>query len=357
MNITYNPALAEFWILHYDELYPPSVMIAVANICFGYSSSHESAITMDHWQAYVSKNGPELAPSSSSSATEPTYKPRDKDFDAKVKAAAVEYRQRERDFMLGLDEHDRSIMATSYPGLEISNTESAMQRRDYLKFFWTLKGAKPCFLSWRQQSEAKKITSRRVYECLGPVIVKHQLEDYGFSLLFIYDIVDSGKFRGRWLFADILSPEWDRVRNAFLVGPVWGRPSLVPELEIAHALGYPVAEDAVTDRHIVIYNDNTEMREVAPAESGEFRSFHVLTFHCTGAEFENRDRILDHFKRYKELATELGADLKFVPVGKMPEAREEFEEIMTRLTLDDSDEEVNEEGAGESETRGSQSAL
>ncbi|RYP74451.1 hypothetical protein DL770_007591 [Monosporascus sp. CRB-9-2] len=356
MNIPYNPALAEFWMMHYFELYPPSVMIAAANNCFGYSPSHESAITMDHWQAYISNDGPESAPSSSLFTTEPTYKPRDKDFDAKAKAAAVEYRQRERDFMLGLDEHDRSVMATSYLGSKISNTESAMQSRDYLKFFWTLKGAKPCFLSWREQSEAKKITSRRVYECLGPVMVKYQLEDHGFRLIYIYDTVDSGSFRGGWLFADILSPEWERVRNAFLVGPVWGRLGPVPELEIAHALGYPVAEDAVTDRHIVVYNDNTEMREVAPAGSGEFRSLRVLTFHCTGTEYENRDRILDHFKRYKELATEVGADLNFVPVGKLPEAREELEEIMT-LTLDDLDEEVKEEGAEDSEIKRSQSAL
>ncbi|RYP04870.1 hypothetical protein DL764_004193 [Monosporascus ibericus] len=337
MAITYNPALSEFWIMHYFELYPPSVMTAAANNCFGYSPFHESAITMDHWQAYISNNGPESAPSSSSCTTEPTHKPRDKDFDGKVKAAAIEYRQRDRDFMLGLDEHDRSVMATSYLGSEVSNTESAMQRRDYLKIFWTLKGAKPCFLSWREQSEANKITSRRVYECLGPVSVKYQLEDHGFRLIYMYDSVDSGSFRGGRLFADILSPEWDRVRDAFLVGPVWGRLGSVPELEIAHALGYRVAEDAVTDLHIVVYSDNTEMRAVAPAGSGEFRLLQVLSFCCTGTEFENRGRNLDHFKRYKELVIELGADLKFVPVGKLPEDREVLEEIMARLTVDDLD--------------------
>ncbi|RYP88143.1 hypothetical protein DL769_000335 [Monosporascus sp. CRB-8-3] len=273
MNIIYNSALGEFWTMHYFEYYPPSVMIAAANDCFGYSPSHESAITIDHWQAYVSNDGPESAPSSSLFTTEATHKPRDKDFEAKVKAAAVEYRQRERDFMLGLDEQDRSVMVTSYLGPEISNTESAM------------------------------------------------------------------------------------VRNAFLIGPAWGRLGPVPELEIAHALGYPVAEDAVTDRHIVIYNDNAEMREVAPPGSGELHSVRVLSFYCTSTEFENRDRILDHFKKYKELATQVGADLKFVPIGKLPEAREVLEKIMTRLTLQDVDEEVKEEVAEESEREGSRSGV
>ncbi|RYO82035.1 hypothetical protein DL762_006809 [Monosporascus cannonballus] len=62
MNITSNPALGEFWVMHYFELYPPSVMIATANNCFGCSTSHELAITMDHWQAYASNNRPGLVP-------------------------------------------------------------------------------------------------------------------------------------------------------------------------------------------------------------------------------------------------------------------------------------------------------
>ncbi|RYP69149.1 hypothetical protein DL771_006243 [Monosporascus sp. 5C6A] len=290
MNITYDPALVEFWVMHYFEFYPPSIMVAAANNCFGYSPSHESALTTDHWQAYASNNGPEST-SSSLFTTEPTREPHDKDFDAKP--------------------------------------------------------------------EAKNITARRVYECLGPVTVKYQLEDHRFRLIYIYDSVDSGIFRGRWLFVGVLSPEWDRALNAFLVGPILGRLGPVPELETAHALGDPVAEDAVTDHHIVVYNywimvkigpsdvnsssvymimysdsnDNTEMREVTLAGTREFRSHRVLALS-------------------KELAREVGADLKFVPVGKLPEAREELEEIMTCFTLVDLDEEVNEavndEGAKES---------
>lgn len=193
---------------------------------------------------------------------------------------------------------------------------AAAHMRHYLEFLFVLKGLKPCV---RHTDRNHPIFSTVVLDSLVPLMDRLDLWSYGFRL---------GFRDGEWVLYDARSPKRSQVEKIFLT-PTFvremdqtgafaakDRTYHVPDLEVAHALGYPIPSDAVATGHVdswIQIRDVSEMEELErlgrPQPSCCVQG---MIYCCIGAEEageENWKEVLAHFFRCERVADGMGTEL------------------------------------------------
>ncbi|TVY19352.1 hypothetical protein LARI1_G003576 [Lachnellula arida] len=226
--------------------------------------------------------------------------PRDEKFNEVVKDAFIDFKIRERDFLLALSETQSIILSYGYTS---DPMYAACELRHYMEVLLALKGIKPCTLF--TNPSAQEIFTELVQVCLKPVIKKYRLARYGFHLQQITHpmptTVHQG-FQNAWVFADTRSPLWPEVKQVFLT-PNRGK---VDEYRVGMALGYPIGR-AVSDHSTQLYFralDKTEMQDMkisAPISAYGF---------FTRAGEDHFAGILMHFDRCCQAAKDVGTKLE-----------------------------------------------
>lgn len=187
--------------------------------------------------------------------------------------------------------------------------------RHYLEFLFVLEGIKPCVLFLRNRRENCPIFSTLVIDSLVPIMNRLDLWSYGFRL---------GFQSGEWVFYDGRSPASAQIHKLFLTDPVvrnqddtGAYPNKenmygVPNLEAAHALGYPVRSDGYGSARWIIMRDATELGVLVETCGWPepYCCVQGLSFTCAaGDEMEWTD-ILVHYHRCEQAAGAVGTELQ-----------------------------------------------
>jgi hypothetical protein len=333
---TCNSALREiyFAIDHCDELkdHPDFGIDDLACRSIG----KPGLITPSHRHAYEHTWSTfDHFPPESPTATD--YRPRDAEFSEIAKLAFFEYRERERQFALGLTQEEIDYV---FPDLADCNppclpAEAAGTHRFYLEFYWVLNGVKPCFLA----EPPNRIWNRRHYEVFSPIVDKYGFEEYGFRLFLVpfwTETVQGQGFRWAWVFTDLLAPDWPCVRRCFFTERVLGvaEPeaededgpmdmTVVDNFQVGRALGYPIAEDGYRFRNLIYYADPAEEEAIELASGGPLLcscarqycscprvcSMIAAWYLVSDAEFEHLRFVKEHFRMFHAAAAEVGVKM------------------------------------------------
>lgn len=184
------------------------------------------------------------------------------------------FREQERDILLNVPGESRPEMGDEELDSHIASTRNekwwwgAAHMRHHLEFLLVLKGMKPCVLFVRHTIDNAAIFSTIVLDSLVPIMDRLGLWSYGFRL---------GFREGEWVLYDSRSPKRSQVEKIFLTpkfvreldqsGAFAAKDKMyyVPNLEVAHALGYPILSDAMqsdNEPSWIQIRDVTEMDEL-----------------------------------------------------------------------------------------------
>ncbi|TVY52024.1 hypothetical protein LCER1_G004708 [Lachnellula cervina] len=226
--------------------------------------------------------------------------PRDEKFNEVVKDAFVDFKTREREFLLALSKPQSEKVSNGYTS---DSTYAACHMRHYVEVLLSLQGIKPCTLF--AHATAQDIFTEMIQVCLKPVIKKYQLARYGFHLQQITHPMPTTAHQGfqdAWVFADTRSPLWPEVKQVFLT-PNKGK---ADEDRVGKALGYPI------DRAVGIASSRSSFCAVDMTEMHDMKS----SIHITGYEFftgtgeDHLADILMHFDRCRRAARDVGTKLE-----------------------------------------------
>ncbi|KAG8167115.1 hypothetical protein KVR01_002804 [Diaporthe batatas] len=235
-------------------------------------------------------------------------------FESSVDAAFNIFREMERDFLLkvpvGPLRHDDTTTKYWWDG--------AAHLRHHVEFLLVLKGVKPCVLFSKNKPEHTSVFSSVVMDILIPVMNHMQLWSYGFKISF--ECLE-------WVFYDARSPLLPQITKIFLTDHTSkkvdrtgaypakdsDKPYLVPHLEVAQALAYPIRSDHFDSDCYVNIQDATEMDVLECM--GRPRPHCCVYGMGFGSPVGNEDdwmKILTHYHKCAETARKFGTDLRLV---------------------------------------------
>lgn len=202
---------------------------------------------------------------------------------------------------------------------------AAAHMRHYLEFLLVLIGLKPCVLFVRHTIDNGAIFSTIILDALVPIMNRLGLWSYGFQLGFC---------QGEWVLYDARSPKRSEVEKIFLTPdfvremdqtgafPAKDKMYYVPNLEVAHALGYPILSDAIqtdSEPSWIQIRDATELHELErlgrPPPSCCVQGM-IYCCPAAGAAGEaDWKEVLAHFFRCETVADDMGTQLGLWTLG------------------------------------------
>lgn len=195
----------------------------------------------------------------------------------------------------------------------------AAHMRHHLEFLLVLKGLKPCVLFVRHTIKNSAIFSTIVLDSLVPIMDRLGLWSYGFRLGFRH---------GEWVLYDARSTKRSQVEKIFLTpkfvremdqsGAFAAKDKMyyVPNLEVAHALGYPILSDAIqtdSEPSWIQIRDVTEMDELERlGRPPPLCCAQGMIYCCPAAGAAGEadwKEVLAHFFRCETIADDMGTQL------------------------------------------------
>ncbi|KAL1866704.1 hypothetical protein Daus18300_006648 [Diaporthe australafricana] len=232
-------------------------------------------------------------------------------FEHALEDAFKTFRDEEREILLNVPAGPRRDDDTTSEKWWIG----AAHMRHYLEFLFVLEGLKPCVLFLRNRLENCPIFSTIVIDTLVPIMNRLDLWSYGFRL---------GFQSGEWVFYDGRSPAAVQVNKLFLTDPLVryadntgaypekDKQYGVPNLEAAHALGYPVHSDGFGSDRWIIIRDATEL-DVLVEDLGwpaPYSPVQGLSYTCAAGDDQEWTNILVHYFQCEQAAAEVGTGLQ-----------------------------------------------
>lgn len=188
--------------------------------------------------------------------------------------------------------------------------------RHHVEFLLVLKGIKPCVLFLKNKVEHNTVFSTVIIDILVPTMNRLGLWSYGFNISFEC---------GEWVFYDTRSSLLPQITKIFLTdyaskdisktgdysAECSEMPFLVPELEVAQALGYPIRSDASRSYCYVNIQDITEMNVLAShGRPPPWCCVYGMGYGSPEGNEEDWMKILTHYHTCAEAAREFGTELR-----------------------------------------------
>lgn len=224
---------------------------------------------------------------------------RDAEFQTILKEALVDFKIRERNFLLGLPESQCRRLGSCCP----DPIRAACHHRYHIKFLLTSKEVKPCILFVNHNDGAQNVIAELIEKCLKPVIEEYKLSKYGYRLQQITHPIRTaidGGIQHAWIFADTRSSLWQEVMELFLTPHA----DPIDERRVGAALGYPIDSGAATFEAF----DCTEMEYLHSVTGQDICCVTAYKFRCNDGH-EHFMNLMNYGERCAWAAKEVGTIL------------------------------------------------